>query len=190
MIEKNLIEEALSENLIREDVDGEVLLGMTVEQLISHVGYSFGKAMRLLNWLKKNTEIPVAGPVVPHVITKESEPMGVKKIGNKEHVSVNKEKHKGSVEHMISSAVHMGQSRLSQISGNSLDRARAKKLLPAARLPSDPVADIVDLTSRVFDKKPPGEYSNMWGKGYHETYHPRAHATYKRNVDQMRGFFF
>lgn len=84
LIIKNVFDKDLSENLIREDVDGEVqfnLLEMIVEQLISHMRCSFGKATSIVNWLKNNNEVPVVGPIVPQVISKESETMVARKVG-------------------------------------------------------------------------------------------------------------
>lgn len=71
-----------------------------------------------------------------------------------------------------------------QSSTTSSQRGHKRKLL--SNLPLDPVTDIADLYALVFHKKPDKEYTNMWGKGYLETYYPRENASHNKNVQRIR----
>ncbi|CAM6128037.1 unnamed protein product [Calypogeia fissa] len=50
----NLAEEKDAKKFRSEDVDGEVLLGMSREQVQEHLNYNFGKATRLVKWLAQH----------------------------------------------------------------------------------------------------------------------------------------
>ncbi|CAM6122745.1 unnamed protein product [Calypogeia fissa] len=64
----NLAEEKDAKKFRSEDVDGEILLGMSREQVQEHLDYSFGKAMRLVKWLTQHEirAVAISKQVVVH----------------------------------------------------------------------------------------------------------------------------
>lgn len=55
LLGKNFAMQQQVEDIVSQDIDGVILLGMLVDQLEFHVGFSFGKATNILvRWLEMN----------------------------------------------------------------------------------------------------------------------------------------
>lgn len=54
LLEKKLLDNAQVEKFLLQDIAGDTVVDMSPEQLMTHVGYSFVKATRLVTWLKTN----------------------------------------------------------------------------------------------------------------------------------------
>ncbi|CAM6121717.1 unnamed protein product [Calypogeia fissa] len=167
LIEKTLADQGQAEKIVGEDVDGEIILGMSSEQLSRVLGYSFGKATRLVNWFKENLNLPVE----KSSFAKETKL--VQSASRETVLEFQVEEKKSVVKNLP-----YGHGSRRKCMGKSLSESEP-----------DPVTDSNDLYERVFGQKPAGENSKMWGKGYLESYHPKAHAAHNRNVERMRGFF-